>query len=96
MMEFWCDCQWRAERIKRVLREPLQRSQEITTELIMEGLASAGVRNVPSCECPRVREAFADLAPPGVDSQVLSSHRKRIKAVGLAPGLHPCVSNVRV
>jgi hypothetical protein len=34
--------QW-GERIKLVLRGPLERCQEITTKLIMEGLASAGV-----------------------------------------------------
>ena len=45
--------QW-GERIKLVLREPLERSQEITTKLIMEGLASAGVSDFESqsmCVC---------------------------------------------
>ena len=75
--------QW-GERIKLVLREPLERSQEITTKLIMEGLALAGVCDFEFQSSARARTHVRALdAPSGVDSQVLSSQRKRIKAVGI-------------
>ena len=47
-------CQW-GERIKLVLIQPLECSQEITTKLIMEGLASAGAGDFESQSSARAR-----------------------------------------
>jgi len=50
----------------------------------MEGLALAGVCDFEFQSSARARTRVRALdAPSGVDSQVLSSQRKRIKAVGI-------------